>query len=77
MSLYDPDNDTTRMDESTFIMNPGKAKSLAEVPGISGRWDDTLNHRSRTLGKAPLEDDLKRSVLLKIMPDAEEKELRN
>jgi hypothetical protein len=77
VSLYDPDNDTTRMDESQFIMNPGKAKSLGDVQSILSRWEDTLNHRSRTLGKAPLDDDLKRSVLLRLLPDAEEKEMRN
>ena len=65
------------MDESQFIMNPGKAKSLGDVQSILSRWEDTLNHRTRTLGKAPLDDDLKRSVLLKLLPDAEESELRN
>ena len=41
VSLYDPDNDTTRMDESTFIMKPGKAKTLGEVQLILSRWEDT------------------------------------
>ena len=77
VSLYDPDNDTTRMDESTFIMNPGKAKTLGDVQHLLSRWEDTLNHRSRTLGRSPLDDDLKRSVMLKMLPEAEEKELRN
>ena len=78
VSLYDPDNDTTRLDEPTFIMSPGgKAKSLGDVQGILSRWEDAINHRTKTLGKSPLDDDLKRSVLLKILPDTEEKELRN
>ena len=77
VSLYDPDNDTTRLDESTFIMSPGKAKHLGEVQSILSKWEDAINHRARTLGRAPLDGDLKRSVLLKILPDAEEKKLRN
>ena len=77
VSLYDPDNDNTRLDESTFIMCPGKAKNLTEVQYILSRWEDAINHRAKTLGRAPLDDDLNWSVLLKILPDAEEKELRN
>jgi hypothetical protein len=77
VSLYDPDNDTTRLDESTFIMCPGKAKSLAEVQPILSRWEEAINHRAKTLGRSPLDDDLRRSVLLKILPEAEERELRN
>ena len=77
VAFYDPNNDNNRMDESAFIMNPGKAKHLAEVQALMTRWEDAINHRTRTLGKAPLDDDLKRSVLLRIMPEAEEKELRS
>ena len=76
-SLYDPDNEGTRLEESTFVMNPGKAKSLNDVHMILTKWEDALNRRARSLGKPALDDDLKRSVLLRIIPDAEEKELRN
>ena len=38
VSLYDPDNDTTRLDESTFIMNLGKSKTLSDVQQILSRW---------------------------------------
>ena len=62
VSLYDPNNDTTRLDESTFIMSPGKAKNLTEVQYILSKWEDALNHRARTLGRSPLDDDLNRSV---------------
>ena len=41
------------------------------------RWEDSTIHRAKTVGRAPLDDDLKRSVLLKIRPDAEEKKLRS
>ena len=71
--MYDPDNDTSRLDESTFIMSPGKAKNLTEAQYIMSRWKDSIIHRAKTLSRAPLDDDLKRSVLLKILPDAEEK----
>ena len=58
VSLYDPNIETTRMNESTFVMNLGRAKSLGDIQGILSRWEDTLNQRARTL-----DDDLKRSVL--------------
>ena len=77
VGLYDPNNDNTRMDESTFLMSPGKAKSMSEVPAIMSKWEDVLNHRSCTLGRAPLDEDLKKSVLLSMLPDTENKELRN
>ena len=77
VSLYDPNNDNTRMDESTFVLNPGKAKTMSEVTNIMSKWEDVLDHRARTLGRAPLDDDLKRSVLLSILPDAESRELKN
>ena len=77
VGLYDPNNDNTRMDESTFIRSPGKAKSMNKVLAIMSKWEDVLNHRSRTLGKAPLDEDLKKSVLLSMLPDTENKELRN
>ena len=75
VSLYDLDNDTTRLDESTFIMSP-KSKNLGEVQSMLSKWEDAIKHRTKTLGKSPLDDDLKRSVLLKILPDAEERGLR-
>ena len=61
VSFYDPNNDNTRMDES-------KAKTMADVPLIMSKWEDLLDHRFRTLGRAPLDDDQKRSVLLSILP---------
>jgi multidrug resistance efflux pump len=31
VTQYDPDNDSTRLDESTYILNPGRAKNMGEV----------------------------------------------
>jgi hypothetical protein len=77
VTQYDPNNDTTRLDESTYILNPGRAKSMSEVQLILTKWEDAMNHRSKSLGRAALDDDLKRSVLLKLLPITEESELRH
>ncbi len=77
MSLYDPNNDTTRLDESTLIMDPVKARTLGDVQLVLSRWEYTMTHRSKTLGRFALDDDLKRSVLLKILLASEERELKN
>jgi hypothetical protein len=74
---YDPNNDTTRLDESTYILNPGRAKNMSEVQLLLTKWEDAMNHRSKMLGRTALDDDLKRSVLLKLLPNAEESELRH
>jgi hypothetical protein len=77
VSAFDPDNDTSRMDESSFIMQPGKAKSLGDVMDHLVSWEKAILHRTRTLGRAPLEDDMMRSALLNMLPPKEEQELRN
>jgi hypothetical protein len=77
VTQYDPDNDSTRLDESTYILNPGKAKNMSEVQLLLTKWEDAMNHRSKMLGRTALDDDLKRSVLLKLLPTTEESELRH
>jgi hypothetical protein len=77
VTQYDPNNDTTRLDESTYILNPGRTKTMGEVQLLLTKWEDAMNHRSKMLGRAALDDDLKRSVLLKLLPATEEGELRH
>ena len=50
---------------------------MSEVQLIRTKWEDAMNHRSKMLGRQALDDDLKRSVLLKLLPSTEEGELRH
>jgi hypothetical protein len=77
VAAFDPDNDTSRMDESSFIMQPGKSKTLADVMDHLVTWEKAILHRTRTLGRPPLEDDMMRSALLTMLPPKEEQELRS
>jgi hypothetical protein len=59
VTQYDLNNDTTRLDESTYILNPGRAKNMSEVQLLLTKWEDAMNHRSKMLGRAALDDELK------------------
>ena len=73
VAAFDPDNDTSRMDESSFIMQPGKSRNLTDVMGHLVSWEKAILHRTRTLGRAPLEGDMMRSALLNMLPSKKNK----
>ena len=61
------------MDESSFVMQPGKAKNVNDVMDHIASLEKAALHRIRTLGKAPLEDDLMRNARLNMIDPTGEK----
>ena len=51
MSLYDPNNDSTRMDESTFVLNPGKANGDERSTRDHGAMGGSSRPQSKDVGK--------------------------